>query len=51
VSKDSERTSGTVRSRSHPDSVGVASRAWVQRSNVGPISRAARATHPCRTES
>ncbi len=47
VSKNRERTSGTVRrrSRSHPDSVGVASRssydrtrkkAWVHRSNVGP---------------
>src|SRR6266481_3572818 len=47
VSKNRARTSGTVRrrSRSHPDSVGVASRssydrtrkkAWVHRSNVGP---------------
>jgi len=47
VSKDTERTSGTVlrRSRSNPDSVRVASRslcdrtrkkAWVHRSNVGP---------------
>src|ERR1700687_175451 len=37
VSNNTERTSGTVRrrSRSHPDSVGVASRAWVQRSNAG----------------
>src|SRR6266851_3379294 len=65
VSKNRERTSGTVRrrSRSHPDSVGVASRAWVQRSNAGfrvctckpraklDRSRVARATFPCRTES
>src|SRR6267378_4425748 len=38
VSNNTERTSGTVRRRSrlHPDSVGVASRAWVHRSNVGP---------------
>src|SRR6267378_3097367 len=37
VSNNTERTSGTVRRRSrlHPDSVGVASRAWVQRSNAG----------------
>ncbi len=38
VSNNTERTLGTVRRRSrlHPDSVGVASRAWVHRSNVGP---------------
>ena len=38
VSNNTERTSGTVRRRSrlHPDSIGVASRAWVHRSNVGP---------------
>ena len=51
VSKDRERTSGTVRrgSRSYPDSVGVASRAWVHRSRKGWLnSRVTRVTHPCR---